>query len=160
VAAWDRLVVGFEDGGTMAVRAPRRLGGAELDPDESLLGPDAATLAPAGLARVLTGSQSPLKARLMDQARIAGLGNLLVDEILYRAGLDPARPAGSLSDAEMKRLHRWIRRILTELGPLGSHAGELGPSRRPGGRCPADGAELVRRTIGGRTTWSCPRHQC
>lgn len=159
VHAWDRLVVVFGDGGTLAVRDPRRLGGAELEPDEARLGPDAAALTPAALGRVLGTSRAPLKARLMDQGRVAGLGNLLVDEILYRAGLDPARPAGSLEPAEIRRLAGWIRRTLERLLALGSHAGELGPARQPGGICPRDGTPLVRRTIGGRTTWSCPTHQ-
>lgn len=159
VPAWDRLVLRFDDGGALAVRDPRRLGGAELDPDEGRLGPDAASLGPAGLGRALAGSTAPLKARLMDQGRVAGLGNLLVDEILYRAGLDPARTAGGLTPAEINRLHRWMRSTLATLGPLGSHAGELGPSRRRDGLCPKDGTPLLRRTIGGRTTFSCPRHQ-
>ncbi|MGH8998536.1 MAG: formamidopyrimidine-DNA glycosylase, partial [Acidimicrobiia bacterium] len=99
----------------------------------------------------------------MDQARLSGLGNLLVDEILWRAGLDPARQAGSLTGNEVRRLQRWIRRTITDLTVSeaggGSHAGGLGPARRPGGLCPADGTPLVRRTVGGRTTWSCPHHQ-
>jgi formamidopyrimidine-DNA glycosylase len=159
VTAWDRLVVGFTDGGDLRVRDPRRLGGAELDPDEARLGPDATTLAPAALGRLLAGSRAPLKARLMDQARVAGLGNLLVDEILYRSGLDPGREAGGLDPVEVRRLQRWVRRTLEDLQGQGSHAGELGPARRPGGVCPRDGVPLVRRTIGGRTTWSCPEHQ-
>jgi formamidopyrimidine-DNA glycosylase len=95
----------------------------------------------------------------MDQGKVSGLGNLLVDEILYRAGLDPARPAGSLDATEIRRLGTWIRRTVERLLGHGSHAGELGPARRPGGVCPQDGTPLVRRTIGGRTTWSCPTHQ-
>jgi formamidopyrimidine-DNA glycosylase len=157
VHAWDRLVVGFGDGGALAVRDPRRLGGAELDPDEARLGPDAASLTQAGLVGALAGSRAPLKARLMDQQRISGLGNLLVDEILFRAGLDPLREAGHLDRNELRRLHRWVRRTLADLS--GSHAGHLGPVRQPGAMCPLDGTPLVRRTIGGRTTWSCPRHQ-
>ena len=160
VIGWDRLVVRFADGGDLRVRDPRRLGGAELDPDEGRLGPDAASLGPAALAGVLGSSRAPLKARLMDQARLAGLGNLLVDEVLFQAGLDPAREAGSLSPAELRRLHRWIRRTITDLDTRGgSHTGEFLPSRRPGGLCPRDGTPLVRRTVGGRTTWSCPKHQ-
>ncbi len=159
VSAWDRLVVRFDDGGDLRVRDARRLGGAELEPDEARLGPDAAGLTPGALSRVLGTSRAPLKARLMDQGRVSGLGNLLVDEILYRAGLDPARPAGSLDPAEVRRLAGWIRRTLERLLDLGSHAGELGPARLPGGVCPQDGTPLVRRTIGGRTTWSCPTHQ-
>ena len=160
VAAWDRLAVRFAGGGDLRVRDPRRLGGAELDPDEARLGPDATTLGPAGLRRALHGSRAPLKARLMDQARISGLGNLLVDEALFQAGLDPAREAGSLADTELRRLHRAMRRTLGDLTARGgSHTGETGPARRPEGVCPRDGTPMVRRTIGGRTTWSCPRHQ-
>ncbi len=160
VARWDRLVVRFADGGDLRVRDPRRLGGAELDPDEARLGPDAASLGPAALAGLLRGSRAPLKARLMDQARLSGLGNLLVDEVLFQAGLDPTREAGSLTPAELRRLHRWIRRTITDLDTRGgSHTGEFLPARQPGGVCPRDGTPLVRRTVGGRTTWSCPHHQ-
>lgn len=159
VGAWDRIVVRFADGGDLRVRDARRLGGAELEPDEARLGPDAAGLTVAALGRALAASKAPLKARLMDQARISGLGNLLVDEILYRAGLDPARPAGSLDAVELRRLQGWIRRTVERLQGHGSHAGEIGPARQPGGVCPRDGTPLVRRTIGGRTTWSCPTHQ-
>jgi formamidopyrimidine-DNA glycosylase len=94
VEAWDRLVVRFADGGDLRVRDPRRLGGAELDPAEGKLGPDAVGLNLVGLRNVLGESRISLKARLMDQSKIAGLGNLLVDEALFQAGLDPSRPAG------------------------------------------------------------------
>jgi len=138
----------------------RRLGGVELDPDEERLGPDAGDVGAAELGRILSRSAAPLKARLMDQARLAGLGNLLTDELLWRAGLDPARPAGSLSPAEVRRLHRHLRRTLDELGARGgSHTGDLQGARQRGSMCPRDGAPLERRTIGGRTTYSCPAHQ-
>ncbi|MDQ6928090.1 MAG: formamidopyrimidine-DNA glycosylase, partial [Actinomycetota bacterium] len=74
--------------------------------------------------------------------------------------LDPARPAGSLSPNERRRLHRHLVTTLADLIERGgSHAGDLMAQRRPGGACPKDGAPLVHRTVGGRTTWSCPRHQ-
>jgi formamidopyrimidine-DNA glycosylase len=158
--AWDRFALAFDDGTLLRVNDPRRLGGVLLDPDTSTLGPDALSITPGGLRAALDRSAAPLKARLLDQRRVAGLGNLLVDEILWRAGIDPARPAGSLSPAEQARLHRHIR--LTTAGLLtdgGSHLGRLQVARERGGRCPRDGAELQRRTIGGRTTYSCPRHQ-
>jgi formamidopyrimidine-DNA glycosylase len=157
---WDRFGVRFADGGDMRIRDPRRLGGVELGPDEARLGPDALDLTRAGLARALRGSRAPLKARLMDQARVAGVGNLAVDEVLWRAGLDPARQAGSLTPSELRRLHRHLLGTLADLIERGgSHAGDLMPERRPGGVCPKDGAPLIRRTVGGRTTWSCPQHQ-
>jgi formamidopyrimidine-DNA glycosylase len=158
--AWDRFTVRFDDGGDLRVNDARRLGGVELDPDEARLGTDAASITPAQLTAALDHSTAPLKARLMDQHRVAGLGNLLVDEVLWRAGLDPARPAGSLDPAERKRLHRHLRRTIDDLlVEGGSHLGRLQVARVRGGRCPKDGAELERRTVGGRTTYSCPVHQ-
>lgn len=159
-AAWDRVTFRFADGGDLRVRDPRRLGAVVLDPDESNLGDDALTISLGGLRRALATSTAPLKARLMDQARLAGVGNLTADEVLWRAGLDPARAAASLDDAEVRRLRRHLRATLEDLlAGGGSHTGRLQAHRVPGGRCPRDDAELVRRTVGGRTTWSCPRHQ-
>ncbi|MCA1692997.1 MAG: formamidopyrimidine-DNA glycosylase, partial [Actinobacteria bacterium] len=154
---WYRFCLRFADGGDLRMLDPRRLGGVELDPVEARLGPDALSITPAALNRVLGTSVAPLKARLMDQARLAGVGNLAADEALWRAGLDPARPAGSLSPAERRRLHRHLRTTMADLlAQGGSHTGELVPERRPGGLCPKDGTDLIRRTVGGRTTWSCP----
>lgn len=157
---WYRFRVQFADGGFLALRDPRRLGAVELDPDEDRLGIDAFVLDGPTLDRALGHSRAPLKAVLMDQARIAGLGNLLTDEILWRAGLDPARPAGSLDPGERAVLRRTIRHTVRVLGRRGgSHTGDLMPARVPGGVCPRDGAPLLRRTVGGRTTYSCPVHQ-
>jgi formamidopyrimidine-DNA glycosylase len=157
--AWDRFRVRFDGGGDLRIRDPRRLGGVQLDPDEGRLGPDARSITLAELRHALQ-SAAPLKARLMDQARVAGVGNLIADEALWRAGLDPVRPAGSLDAAESRRLHRHLLRTVEDmLGRGGTHTGDLLPHRLPGGACPRDGAPLVRRTVGGRTTWSCPDHQ-
>ena len=156
---WDRFGVRFADGGDLRVRDPRRLGGVELAPPEDRLGPDALTVTEDELAAAL-GSRAPLKARLLDQARLAGVGNLAADEVLWRAGLDPGRPAGTLSASEVARLHHHLVATLADLiAQGGSHTGELQAERRPGGTCPRDGTPLVRRTVGGRTTWSCPGHQ-
>lgn len=158
--AWDRFALRFADGGILRLRDPRRLGGIELDPDEGRLGSDALLVGRGTLRRLLIGSSAPLKARLMDQARLAGVGNLICDETLWRAGLDPARTAGSLSDAEVRRLHRHLRTTVAELLERGgSHTGDLHQARVRGAVCPRDGTPLERRTIGGRTTYSCPQHQ-
>ena len=157
---WDRFALRFDDGGRMRMSDPRRLGGVELDPDLDALGPDAWTITAAELRRALAGSTTALKARLLDQSRVAGLGNLLVDETLWRAALDPARPAGSLSPAELRRLRSRIHSTVTQLFERGgSHRGDLHLERHRDGHCPRDGAPLQRRTIGGRTTYSCPVHQ-
>ena len=158
--AWDRFWLVFRSGMELRIRDPRRLGGVELDPDEDRLGPDAFTITMGQLRdRVLVG-QMALKARLLDQARIAGVGNLIADETLWRAGLDPARPADSLDGNEVRRLHRHLRKVMGDfLADGGSHTGRLQPARVRGGHCPRDGAQLLRREVGGRTTYSCPEHQ-
>jgi formamidopyrimidine-DNA glycosylase len=158
--AWDRFSLGFADGGSMAVRDPRRLGGVALDPDVSRLGPDAASISLAALGEALRGSKAPLKARLLDQSKVAGVGNLIADEVLWRAGLSPLRASDSLEKKDLRRLHRHLGATLEDLMARGgSHRGDLMDERRPGGRCPKDGTELVRATVGGRTSWWCPGHQ-
>jgi formamidopyrimidine-DNA glycosylase len=157
---WVRLRLGFVGGGDLELIDPRRLGGVVLDPSTDHLGPDALAITPRQLATSLSGSRSPIKAWLLDQSHVAGIGNLLVDEMLWRAGLDPARPADSLDADEVRRLHRHLRRtirLLTDRG--GSHTGDLQVARSRGAACPRDGTVLQRRTIGGRTTYSCPLHQ-
>jgi formamidopyrimidine-DNA glycosylase len=159
-SAWERWAVTFADGGRMVVHDPRRLGGVTLDPDVSGLGPDAASIGMGGLTTALAGSAAPLKARLLDQSRLAGVGNLIADEVLWRAGLSPLRPAGSLDNTEVRRLHRALECTLADLSDRGgSHLGDLMEERHPGGVCPKDGRSLTRSTVGGRTSWWCPLHQ-
>lgn len=160
VAQWRRFGVRFADGGTLALRDPRRLGAVELDPDEDRLGPDAFELTRSQLRDVVHPSRAPVKAVLMDQQRIAGLGNLLTDEALFRAGIDPARRADTLDDDEIVRLHRAVRTTVRTLQRRGgSHTGDHMAARFPGALCPRDGTPMLRRTVGGRTTFSCPFHQ-
>lgn len=158
--AWDRFRVRFADGGTLSVRDPRRLGTVELDPDLGPLGVDATALTPGELRRVLAGSASAVKARLLDQHAICGIGNLLADEILWRAGIAPNARSSSISAQRSGRLHNAVvdsLRELTERG--GSHLGDVMEARQPGGRCPRDGTAMRVATIGGRTSWWCPKHQ-
>jgi formamidopyrimidine-DNA glycosylase len=162
---WVRARISFEDGGTLLLHDPRRFGSLQLAPDEDRLGPDALTASLADVRAALAvnrarqGPVAPLKARLMDQERLAGVGNLLADEILWQAGLDPARRT-PLSDQEIRTLHRSLRSTLRKLDRRGgSHMGELMEERGPGGHCPRDGAELLHAPVGGRTTYWCPVHQ-
>ena len=158
VAEWNRFGVHFADGGSFMLRDPRRLGAVELDPDESRLGPDAFAITAKQLDAAIGTRAAPIKAVLMDQARVAGLGNLLVDESLFRAGIDPMRPAGDLDAAERRALHQAVRATLRLLGKRGgSHTGDL--PRDVDVPCPRDGSPLQRRKIAGRTTYSCPLHQ-
>ncbi len=158
---WDRWVALLDDGTRLRFHDPRRFGRIWLEPDIDRLGPDALTLRRRDLAAALARRRAPVKAVLLDQAAVAGLGNLLVDEVLWWSGIDPRRPAAELDRDEVGRLHRAIRRRL----PLmmrrgGSHTGRLSPElRATGGPCPRDGTPLARGVVGGRTTLWCPSHQ-
>jgi formamidopyrimidine-DNA glycosylase len=157
---WDRFALEFEDGGRLALRDKRRLGRAVLEPDLSRLGPDAAKVGRGEFRARVGHSAAPIKARLMDQATVAGVGNLLADETLWRAGVDPRRPAEDLSEAELDHLRRALRAATRDaIRKGGVHTGDLMSERRVGGRCPACGAALARAKVGGRTTWWCPREQ-
>jgi formamidopyrimidine-DNA glycosylase len=158
--SWIRFALDFVDGGRLEVVDPRRLGGVVLDPSLDHLGVDALDVRERHLRDRLSASRAPIKAWLLDQSHVAGIGNLLADEILWRAGIDPSRPAASLDRHEVMVLHRTLLRtvrLLTKRG--GSHTGDLQIARVRGATCPRDGAPLLRRTIGTRTTYSCPVHQ-
>jgi formamidopyrimidine-DNA glycosylase len=157
---WDRFTLRFADGGWLALRDKRRLGRAVLDPRLEHLGPDAAEITRDDFRARVGRGEGPLKARIMDQAVLAGVGNLLADEALWRARLDPRRPAGGLDDEELDRLRREIRattRRAIERG--GVHTGDVIPHRRRDGVCPRCGANMARATIGGRTTYWCRAEQ-
>ncbi len=157
---WDRFTIEFADGGRLALRDKRRLGRAVLEPDYSHVGPDAGEVGPQAFAERIGRGSAPLKARLLDQGPVAGIGNLLADEVLWRARLSPRRPAGDLSRTELDRLHCALRGAIADAIRLGgAHTGALIPQRIPGGRCPRCTAPLQRGRIGGRTTWWCPKDQ-
>jgi formamidopyrimidine-DNA glycosylase len=159
---WLRFVVLLADGGRLELHDPRRLARVSLNPNESHLGPDAATITAAQLRSALgvPNARAPLKARLLDQRRLAGVGNLICDEVLWRAGLSPERPAGTLDDHELRRLAKELRGTIDRLlADGGSHTGELVALRVPDSRCPRDGDPMRRSTVGGRTTYWCPAHQ-
>src|SRR5215218_4111359 len=82
---WDRFVLEFADGGRMALRDKRRLGRAVLEPDFSHVGPDAGEVSRKELHERVARGTAPLKAKLLDQGAIAGVGNLLADEVLWRS---------------------------------------------------------------------------
>ena len=114
---------------------------------------------PSSADRIGVGT-APLKARLLDQAHVAGIGNLLADQVLWQAKLSPRRPAGELSRTELDRLHRNLRRAIKDaIDRGGVHTGRFIAYRDREGHCPRCGAALQRATVGGRTTYWCPREQ-
>jgi len=161
---YQRFAVTFADGGGVRLLDPRRLSRVRLDPDIEALGPDALGLSPAAFRIALTAgrrvSTAPVKARLLDQSVIAGVGNLLADEALWRAKINPARPVDALRRSDVDRLGRSLQGALTDaIDHGGVHTGTVIAFRRAGERCPRCGGPMVSGTVGGRTTWWCAREQ-
>jgi len=158
---WARFTVTFADGGRLMLVDPRRLGRIRLNPPIEQLGPDAQVITPAQFRAVLAaGGSAPVKARIMDQHRIAGIGNLLADEILWRARIHPARAVSSLTPAEQSRLLRATRdSIRAALRDGGVHALMIIPYRRAGALCPRDHAPMRTAPVDGRTSWWCSAEQ-
>jgi formamidopyrimidine-DNA glycosylase len=157
---WDRFTLVFEDGGSLRLFDKRRLGRIRLDPDIDALGPDAAAIRADPLREILGRSHTPVKARLLDQHALAGVGNLLADEALWQAAIGPARPADELDPDEVARLARTVRTAIRRAIKRGGvHTGEIIGHRKASEHCPRCGAPMQRATIGGRTTWFCSREQ-
>ena len=157
---WYRFTLTFDDGGRLRLFDKRRLGRVRLDPDLDVLGPDAGEIGREEFRDRIGRGTAPLKARLLDQGTLAGVGNLLADEVLWQSRLDPQRPSGDLSTAELDSLRRELRKsIRRAIDQGGVHTGEVIAHRRRGGHCPRCGAEMKRATVGSRTTWWCPQEQ-
>ena len=158
--AWDRFTIVFSDGGSLRLFDKRRLGRVRLDPDLDALGPDAEEIGVAEFRDRVGRGTTAVKARLLDQSVLAGVGNLLADETLWQAGVDPRRRVDEIGHDGLTDLHRALRRATkAAIRKGGVHTGEVISSRRTGGHCPRCGAEMQRGTVGGRTTWWCPAEQ-
>jgi formamidopyrimidine-DNA glycosylase len=157
---WDRFTLEFADGGRLALFDKRRLGRIQLNPDIGALGPDAGEVGPDAFRALITKGTIAVKARLLDQSKIAGIGNLLADEMLWQAKIPPATPVDRLRPRDPGRLYRAMRSVLeSAVAYGGAHTGDVIAARRPGRRCPRCGAAMVHGTVGGRSTWWCSREQ-
>jgi formamidopyrimidine-DNA glycosylase len=165
----DRIVFRL-NGGELRYRNQRRLGGvwliragARRDSVIGALGPDALDLDLRTLRDRLDGRRGEIKSALMDQRLIAGLGNLLTDEILWRARIHPRATVARLGRRRTTRLHAAIAGVLREANPHGrvpARPGWLTEVRnRADAACPRCQTGLRRAPVAGRTTRWCPRCQ-
>jgi len=166
----DRLILEFAGGGELRYRNMRKLGGVwlahdreEVDSILGPLGPDALGLDRRRVLELLSKRRGGLKAALMDQTLLAGIGNLLADEILWQARLHPKRTTSSLSERERSALVSSLRRVVRESIDYDSVARKrswLSHVRgRAGAVCPRCGTPLARTVVAGRTTNFCPECQ-
>ncbi len=157
---FTRFSLSFADGSSLVMVDPRRLGRVRLDPPVETLGPDAREITKAQFRAMMARGTAPVKARLLDQEAIAGVGNLLADESLWLAKVNPARPVDELSRPAVDRLFNAVHdAVESAVSGGGVHTLSMVPSRLKDGRCPRCGALMKQATVGGRTTWWCPREQ-
>ena len=167
-----RVLIRFANGYRLAVISQRLLGGLSLTDDVDAyiadrgLGPDALTgvTDEDALRRALAGHGGMLKPTLTNQAIVAGIGNLAVDEMLFQARLDPRMPADELGDRGFAELFAAMRRVLETAVERDAEPAEF-PSdwisrhRQPGATCPRCGGTIERLEVAGRGTLWCPACQ-
>jgi formamidopyrimidine-DNA glycosylase len=165
------------DGDSIHFRDPRKFGvmwlADSVDELDSRLGlePLGDEFTTEALSGILHNRQAPVKALLLEQSLIAGLGNMYADEALYAARIHPLRSGGSLTRDEVEMLHYAIREVLTEA--IGSRGASVQDYFRPGGepgtahyafkvahrrkgQCPRCGAPIERIAVRNRGTYFCP----
>lgn len=158
---------------------PRRFGYAAILRNDELdhykpwieMGADPFCLSLGALIKMLQNRKQPIKSFLLDQRRIAGLGNIYADEALFRAGIYPLRPAGEIEREKIKSLLRHIRNVLNESiaaggsttndyqqldGSLGEFQHQHRVYRKTGAPCLVCGAPIAKQIVGGRSTHYCP----
>ena len=178
-----RAVITLDDATQIVYRDVRRFGTwlllepGELDPYlDAKLGaePLGRGFGPRALAAVLEGRRAPIKAALLDQRTVAGLGNIYVDEALWRARIHPLKPARELDDDEVRSVHGAIRAALRmgiarqgatlrdyaqPDGRRGTMQHEFKVYGRGGEPCDRCGTPIEKTRAGGRGTWYCPACQ-
>lgn len=177
----DHLLIETDEGRAVALNDPRRFGSVDLVPTGELgswgplqaMGPEPTELHANGLHSRLRGRTAPIKALLLDQRIVAGLGNIYACEALHRAGINPRTAGGRLSETRAERLVEAIRAVIGEAiaeggstlrdyarpdGELGYFSARFSVYDREGKPCACGGT--VRRIVqGGRSTFYCPRCQ-
>jgi formamidopyrimidine-DNA glycosylase len=172
----------LDDGRELWFTDPRRFGEAFLIDDDRLeerfakLGvePFSPEFTPAALGQMAAGRTAPLKSFLLDQSKVAGVGNIYADEALFRAGLHPLSPAGSMKREHLEALRDAVVAALEAgidaggssiddyrdgRGEKGSMQEEFLVHTREGKDCPRCGGTIVRIVVGGRSTYFCPSCQ-
>ncbi len=183
--AHTHVLFDLDDGRRVHYQDPRKFGRMWLTSQPEMilrkLGPEPLSDAFSGdqLAGKLAGRKAAIKALLLDQALTAGVGNIYADEALFRAGLHPLRPGGSLTPGEVERLRQAVAAVLTDgIAAAGSSLGgsSLQNYSRPGGQtgnfqeehrvfrrtgqpCLTCGAPIERIVVGQRSTHFCPNCQ-
>lgn len=179
-ARFTRVMLDLSDGSRLLFNDPRKFGWIKTvadinkEPLSGAIEPFDADFTLKNFSAVIKKSRKPIKLLLMDQEKIGGIGNIYANESLFAAHIDPFRAAGSLGEAEIKKLHRAIISILTKAiachgssgkdewyrqlnGKPGCYQEHFLVYQRQGAKCPGGcTGEVVRKKQGGRSSFYCP----
>ncbi|WP_435203893.1 DNA-formamidopyrimidine glycosylase family protein [Qipengyuania sp. 902] len=167
---YTKLLIFFEGDRRLAFRCPRKLGHVRIIDDvdryiaSEKLGPDALDIGKAEFVEAIGSTRSAIKSALMKQERMAGIGNLWSDEILFQTEINPEARANTLDDTTLGSLHTAMRRILQGVVDTEAHYSQLPRKwliqhRDKGTECRRCGGEIATAKVGGRTAYYCKSHQ-
>ena len=166
----ERLLIAFSNGYHLAYDCQRKLGQVALAEDvaafveERKLGTDAMEIDVDSFKRALSVTRASIKSALMDQKRIAGIGNIYSDEILFQAGVHPQKKASQLDESSVEKLFRAMKEVLSSAvecraDPERFPKDYLIPHRRVDKICPKCGGDIETAKVSGRTAYFCPNCQ-
>lgn len=167
---YAKFLIRFEGERRLAFRCPRKLGWVRVgdSPEAEIerigFGPDALEIGRDAFAEAIGDSRGAIKSTLIEQKKLAGVGNLWSDEILYRTGIDPERKGTDLADSQLGDIYDAMRNILRAVVDAEADYSKLPDdwlihTRNEGAECPQCGGEIVRTKVGGRSAFHCTRHQ-
>ncbi|MGB7406179.1 MAG: DNA-formamidopyrimidine glycosylase family protein [Pacificimonas sp.] len=167
---YSRLLIRLEGDQRLAFRCPRKFGSIAVvnDPDEFVssegIGPDALDTSAKQFADITGDGRGALKPALMDQKKVAGLGNLWTDELLFQTGLAPEKARRNLTDGQLNDLHETMIDLLNAVADTEIDYSQLPGTwlihkRDDGAGCPRCSGTIRKSTVGGRSTYACDQHQ-
>lgn len=171
----DRLRIELSGSSTLCFRDPRKFGWCRIvHSSDALAGEDALAIPEIRFRKLLLGRKGAVKPFLLNQKFVSGIGNIYADEMLWYAGVHPARKCGSLDQGQIGKLYKAMRHVLSKGikyggtssrdyqkpdGSLGNYYQVRAAYKRTGEKCRRDGAVIRRITVGQRATHFCPSHQ-
>lgn len=169
---YSALDIRFSNGYSLSVISIRKFGEIDITQSrknfikEKGLGPDALKIKKDRFMQILKNSRGSIKNILMDQKKIAGIGNIYADEILFQMGIHPGSQSDQIKEELYPQIYKTIQKVL-RMGINGKIPSnyliprriDLSYSREGADRCPRCGGKIKNITVGGRSTYYCSRHQ-
>ena len=167
---YTRLTFCFDNGNSLAYVSPRKLGRVQMaDSRDSFieskqLGADALAVSETQFLQMAAGQRAGVKAWLMNQQVLAGIGNVYSDEILFQTRLHPNCSLAALDKTRLRKLYKAMHSVLTtavkrDADPKNMPSSYLLPQRKNNGHCPGCGSTVEKVKAGGRGAWYCPKCQ-